>query len=120
MKTEHEGRETENKVDTSYRDYVGNFLQISGTDYSVPAGWNLPPALSLHSCWVRSSRGVLLGRSWYLQHAGEHWGAEGTINHVSSDVVDGSLEQMQAFLAHHGYRETCPFNAVFEHRREVV
>lgn len=84
--------------------YLGNELIVTGGDFGIPEGFNLPKVFILHSAHVRH-RGIYLGRRWYLQS--EEFGESSEIDLVSfgDDLLgDDCLKTAEDFLAHHGYR----------------
>ena len=87
-------------LNASLAKWIGNELEISRGDYSLPPDVTLPGELWLRSAWVRR-RGVLLGRRWYLQCPDCR--NQATVDMVGTDEIDGSDDTCIEFLAAHGY-----------------
>jgi hypothetical protein len=104
-------------ISTELIDYIGIELQVTGDDFTVPAGYSLPPELLLRSAH-RRIRGCYVGRVWYLQSWGRAPAA--TIDFVrfddDHDLGDDGARRAEAFLSHHGY--VCVDDAVGLYRRD--
>lgn len=92
------------EISTKAADWIGNELFVTGSDYELSEGWELPEKLRLSSCHRRRG-GVYLGRAWYLQVIGPGPTPQRVIDLVHFDTLNNAgLHAAEAFLRAHGYR----------------